>query len=94
LQIAISQKNWVQYHKKNIISETSMAQSAKEIAQLGLVELLYAQAEIIQSQIHTKPIMRALSHIENAIALLETTGDHLTGEMIETRQCSPSKSSG
>jgi hypothetical protein len=63
------------YNGWTIDNEAEMGRDRNKISESALVDLLYARAEIAQSQIFTGPIMRALDHIENAIALLQLSGD-------------------
>ncbi len=40
-------------------------------AELAMIELMYASAEIAQSPVFSGPIMRALEHVERAIKHLQ-----------------------
>ena len=50
-----------------------MTSDYKKTTEIALIDLLYAQAEISQAQVFTPQVMRALKHIESAIALLQST---------------------
>jgi len=50
-----------------------MESDYRKKAEIAMIELFYAHSEIAQSKIFTTPIMQALEHIENAIALLQST---------------------
>ncbi len=49
-----------------------MTKRNDQSAELAVVELMYARAEIAQSQIFTGPIMRALEHLERALSHLQS----------------------